>query len=204
MDIKPERAEIITGLVKIKDCQTHPKNVRKGNLKAISESLESHGQYRPIVVQASTGYVIAGNHTFMAAESLGWDEILVTSIDVDDETAVRIMLVDNRTTELASNDEGALLELLQSLQVMDGSGYDGDDLEDLLFKVEGNLGKLSDSLSFAERTELFLERGIKSIILPYSKEEYEQLNPMIAKVRKAMDVETNSQLFAELVRRAHA
>jgi ParB-like chromosome segregation protein Spo0J len=196
--------EMLTKLVKIKDCRTHPKNVRKGNLRAIRESLEAHGQYRPIVIQASTGHVIAGNHTFMAAESLGWDEILVTSLDVDDETAIRIMLVDNRTTELASNDEAALLDLLQSLQVIDGSGYDDDDLEDLLFKVEGNLGTMTDSLSNSEKMDGYLARAVKSIVLPYSQEEYDQLNPMIAKVRQAMDVETNSQLFAELVRRAHA
>jgi hypothetical protein len=196
--------KMVTGTVRIADCSTHPKNVRKGNLAAIKQSLIAHGQYRPIVVQKSTGYVIAGNHTFMAARDLGWDEIDVTTLDIDDDTAIRIMLIDNRTTELASNDEAALLELLQSIESIDGSGYDDEDLEDLLFKVEGNLGTLTDSFSNGEKMDGYLARAVKSIVLPYSQEEYDQLNPMIAKVRQKIDVETNSQLFAELVRRAHA
>ena len=95
------REEIAPLAQPIDDFKTHPRNVRQGDVGAISESLKAHGQYRPIVVQRSTGYVLAGNHTFMAAKSLGWDKIAVTYVDCDEEQATRILLVDNRANDLA-------------------------------------------------------------------------------------------------------
>lgn len=182
----------------------HSKNVRRGNLLAIQESLEANGQYRPIVVQRSTNTIIAGNHTYMAAKALGWAEIDATFVDVDDQQAVKIMLVDNRTTELATNDEAALLELLQSLDDnIIGSGYDEDDLEDLIFKVEGSLGTITDAISASERFADYEARGVKSIVLPFEQAEYEELQPMLVALRKRYDLDTNSQLFAHLVREAN-
>lgn len=197
--LKPE-----TKTVPIGNVSTHPGNVRRGNVHVIQESLAVHGQYRPIVVQRSTNRIIAGNHTYLAAKALGWDEIDATFIEVNDDDAIRIMLVDNRTTELATNDEAALLELLQSLnEEISGTGYDSDDVEDLIFKVEGNLGTMTDALSASERFSEYEARGVKSIVLPFDNSEYEELQPMLIDLRKRWDLETNSQLFAALVREAH-
>jgi hypothetical protein len=198
--------QLTNKVVKVTDLIPHPDNVRKGDTKAIKESLDANGQYRPIVVQKSSSHIIAGNHTYKAALELGWTEITATIIDVDDEAAIRIMLADNRTSELASNDEAALLTLLQRLEESNdellGTGYDMDDLEDLIFKVEGNLGTMTDAPSASERFDDYEARGIKSIILPYEVSEYEDLLPILAKLRQERDLETNSQLFAALVRSA--
>lgn len=192
-------------VVSIDSLIPHPQNVRKGNVQAIRESLMVHGQYRPVLVQKSTNHIVAGNHTYAAARQLGWSKIQAAFIDVDDAAAIRIMLVDNRTTELASNNEAALLELLRSLDDdIAGSGYDAEDLDDLIFKVEGHLGTMTDALSASERLEGYEARGIKSIVLPFDNAEYETLMPMITEVRNALGLETNSQLFAYLVRAAHA
>jgi hypothetical protein len=72
----------------------------KGDVGAISESLKAHGQYRPITYQKSTGRILAGNHTWKAAKALGWKEINASAIECDDEQALRILLIDNRTSEL--------------------------------------------------------------------------------------------------------
>lgn len=117
----------------------HPKNVRQGDVGAICQSLEAHGQYRPIVVQASTGHILAGNHTWQAMNALGWKKVAVTYIDVDDDEALRILLVDNRANDLATYDDHGLLELLQQLAStknhLAGTGFDGDDLDDLLAQL---------------------------------------------------------------------
>jgi hypothetical protein len=186
--------------------QTHPRNVRKGNVEAIKESLKAHGQYRPILAQKSTGHIIGGNHTFLAANQLGWSRIDVLWLDVDDDQAMRIMLVDNRTTDLAVTDESALLELLQLLNDtgdMSGTGYDDEDLEDLIFKIEGSLGTITDAVSSTERFDDYLARGVKSIVLPFPAAEYEELLPLLTDLRQSHDVESNSQLFATLVKQAH-
>lgn len=79
----------------------YARNPRRGDLAAIRESLERNGQHRPLVVNCRTMQVLAGNHTLRAAKQLGWHEIAVTFVDVDEEQAKRIALVDNRANDLA-------------------------------------------------------------------------------------------------------
>ena len=132
-----EARQIEFATVDIGTVQPHPKNVRQGDIGAISESLKAHGQYRPIVVDKRTNQILAGNHTWRAAKSLGWSEIAVGFIETkDDDDATRILLADNRTTDLASYDDAGLADLLKELIVSDegleGTLFDGDALDQLL------------------------------------------------------------------------
>ena len=124
-------------IVDIDSVQPHEKNVRQGDIGAISESLKAHGQYRPIVVDRRTNRILAGNHTWKAAKALGWQQISAGYVETkDDDEALRILLADNRTTDLASYDDSGLAELLKQLSSTDigleGTLFDGDDLDALL------------------------------------------------------------------------
>jgi hypothetical protein len=128
--------------IPIDSIQPHPRNVRQGDVGAISESLKLHGQYRPIVVQKSTGHILAGNHTYKAAKALKWKEVAVTYVDVNDDQAIRILLTDNKTSDLAAYDESALAELLkelaQSTTGLIGTMYDGDELDQIISDLSNN------------------------------------------------------------------
>lgn len=127
-----------TKIVPIDSVSPHPSNVRQGDVGAIAESLKEFDQYRPIVVQRSTGHILAGNHTWRAAKALNWAEIEATLIDVDDAMAKRILLADNRTHDLGTYDERALAALLREQAEADalaGTGWDGDTVDDLLMKA---------------------------------------------------------------------
>ena len=97
-------------------------NPREGDVGAICVSLERNGQYRPIVVNKRDGQILAGNHTWKAAAQLGWDGIAATFVDVDAETARRIVLVDNRSNDLAAYDDSVLAALLESIVEEHGVG----------------------------------------------------------------------------------
>ena len=115
----------------------YPMNARQGDIGLISESLGKNGQFRPIVVNKRDNSILVGNHTWKAAKTLGWKEIAVTFIDVDDEAAARIVLADNRTADLGSYDHVELAEILQTLPAFEGTGYTGEDLDDLMQEVAG-------------------------------------------------------------------
>ena len=136
--------------VAIDSITPHPRNVRQGDVGAIVESLKAHGQYRPIVVQKSTGHILAGNHTWKAARLLKWAKIDVTTIDVDDDEALRILLIDNRSNDLAAYDEHELLELLKELAttdiMLDGTGYTLEDLDDKMALADLNLDLTGDPI----------------------------------------------------------
>lgn len=117
--------------VPLDDLTLYPGNARQGDIGALTESLRINGQYRPIVANRRTSHVLAGNHTVKAAGALGWDEIAVTWVDVDDEHAARIVIADNRASDLASYDDALLLAALEQLPDLGGTLYDDDDLDRL-------------------------------------------------------------------------
>lgn len=118
----------------------HPENARLGDVEALEASLDAHGLYRPIVVQASTMRVLAGWHTLVAARARGALEVDVTLEDVDDEAARVIVLADNRTNDLATYDEAGLLFALAEADEADqlgAAGFTMDDLRALTRSVDG-------------------------------------------------------------------
>jgi ParB-like chromosome segregation protein Spo0J len=127
---------IETETIDIDTVHPHPSNVRQGDIGAISQSLEAHGQYRPITYQKSTGRILAGNHTWKAAKALGWTQIVASAVVCDDDEAIRILLVDNKSSDLADYDETELIELLKQLADttlgLEGTLFDGDDLDALI------------------------------------------------------------------------
>jgi len=132
---------IISGAqyVPIMELREFPNNPRRGDVDLLVESLGYHGQYRPIVANRRTSEVLAGWHTLKAARKLGWQNIAVTWVDVDPITARRIVLADNRLTDLANYDDTALLDLLMMLENLEGTGFNHDDLIKLESIVTGEL-----------------------------------------------------------------
>jgi DNA modification methylase len=134
-------SDLDTTMLAIADLTPYHRNYRHGDIGAISQSLQALGQYRTIVVNIGslTGRpyeVLAGNHTMLAAQALGWDELACNVRDVDDEECIRIVTADNRTSDLATNDDPVLAELLQELANTDAgltaTGYDDEDLDAML------------------------------------------------------------------------
>lgn len=130
-----------TVTVPLKTLKPHPENPRKGNVAGIAESIAVTGFYGTIIVQQSTGYVLAGNHRLQAAKKAGAKEVPVTYVDVDDAGAKRILLGDNRLNDVAEYDDKLLADVLQGILneegTLEGTGYNDDDLAEILLRAEG-------------------------------------------------------------------
>jgi hypothetical protein len=133
--------------VSVGDLMPFPGNPRKGNIAAIAESLQANAQFSPLVVQTSTGYVLAGNHTLAAAISLGWETVSVVFVDVGEVEARKIVLASNRTADLGTYDKDILLDLLENVDDLIGTGYTADDVAKLdPYDAEGNAKDQSGDL----------------------------------------------------------
>lgn len=101
------------------------KNPRMGSLEAIKASYETFGQTKPLIAIDNgndTYTVVAGNHQLkVARDLLGWTEMAVSIEEWDEEKAIAFALADNRTSELGTNDEDLLYEML--LKVNEDSEY---------------------------------------------------------------------------------
>lgn len=121
----------------------HPDNARLGDQEAIDVSVEENGFYGACIVQKSTGDILVGNHRFLSALAQKAKKIPVIYVDVDNVRARKIMLADNRTADGAKYDQKKLAKLLEDVQkeqedgaaALRGTGYDADDVEDLLAKI---------------------------------------------------------------------
>jgi ParB-like chromosome segregation protein Spo0J len=101
----------------------YPNNPRIGNIPVIMESLRENGFFRPLIVQASTNYILDGNHTWEAAGEEGYQEVPVVFVDVDDKQARRMVLIANRAADLATYDSQLLAEVIKGLDSPVGTGY---------------------------------------------------------------------------------
>ncbi|MGZ0147155.1 hypothetical protein ACXJJ3_08795 [Kribbella sp. WER1] len=194
--------------VPVADLSPYNGNPRRGNVDLIKESLQTHGQYRPIVARRDTGVVLAGNHTLYAAKELGWESVAVTYVDVDDEQAARIVLMDNRAADSGSYDQDALLAILKELEAteagLSGSGYLDDDLDDLLAALSENPPAVAagtdssehenawESTDLKEYAERYEEQGRRLIVLDYDRTAYAQVTACMDQLRAQYGQESNS------------
>lgn len=120
--------------VPIKSLVPDPMNARlhpERNLEAIKESLVLYGQVKPLVVRKSNNVVVAGNGTLECAKALGWTEIAVTYVDMNEGEAAGFGLADNRSAELAKWDFETVALLDKLIQEAGGGmvGWSKDELE---------------------------------------------------------------------------
>lgn len=136
--------------VPLDNLKMHPRNANQGDFGAIQESIDTNGFFGAVTANRRTGHILAGNHRYKVAKDQHAATIPVIWVDVDEEAELRILLADNRTTRLGHDDENALAALLSELALSDGglagTGFDGDDLDDIIERMAGGGGGGSELL----------------------------------------------------------
>jgi site-specific DNA-methyltransferase (adenine-specific) len=149
--------------VPIESVTLHPNNPRRGDVDAVAASLARFGQQKPIVVQAGTRYVVAGNHIVKAARSLGWTEIAANVEALDDASAIAFMLADNRSSDLGGYDDALLAAILAEQEAsanLAATGYDADDVAAILAAAQIADTRDADTAPPApEPADLYVEPG---------------------------------------------
>lgn len=144
--------------ISVNDLKPHPDNPNRGSVEDLAESLSQFGQFRSIVGRPD-GTILAGHHLVQAAKKIGMQTVRVDIIDVDDKTARKIMLADNRLADLGLGPNlDLLLKNLEELgNDIAGTGFDEDyirmleeavsgppDLDDLFEEADETLSKPED------------------------------------------------------------
>ncbi len=199
-----------------------PNNPRRGNVKKLRESLEANGQYKPIVVQASTRYILAGNHLWQAAKELGWSKVNIVEVDVNNTQAKKIVASDNRLGELGSYDEQELLDLLQDIS-LEGTGYDTQDIDDLLALLEeqtiapafeGSVATVMDGVgggselsqegvnrrpTLSERASHYAERTVRLLMCEFPNHQYIWVQDRLTELRTKYNVDSNGEAILQAI-----
>lgn len=127
-------------IVELSTLTPHPANYREHDIGAIMQSIARWGVWRAMVVQRSTNYVIVGCGEYKALVASGETHGPVRFMDVDDDNARAILLADNWIPSRGRNMPSELLALMQELaeerELLEATGADEDDLDELLREVE--------------------------------------------------------------------
>jgi len=132
----------------------NPRSHSKYNVDAIRASIETHGQVEPLVVQKSSKQIIGGNARFGVLKEIGYEDVDVVLLDIDDAKARALSISLNRTGELATWDEDNLAKALDDLQGLEDFDFDSLGFDQM---------EIDHYLSFAmfdddfEETELSME-----------------------------------------------
>jgi ParB-like chromosome segregation protein Spo0J len=180
-------SNLVVERVPLDSIHPHPDNARRGDLDVIADSLQVHGQFSPLIVQRSTGNIVKGNHTWLAAQMLGFELVDVAFIDVDDDQALRILLVDNRAADLGGYEEQSLTDLLASLNDLVGTGYDPGDLD-------ARLASLA-----APPDAGWEDRDTKAVLLAYPADEHAVVVANLDAVAARLGAVSHAEVVAALV-----
>lgn len=121
----------------VKKLKRFPGNPKEHDLGAIAESMRANGFAGAVIVQKSTGRIIAGHGTAETAEQEGGKAVPAIVVDCDDATAKRLLLAFNRVPQLGGFRDDLLAQMLAAIAKDDGAaalmgtGYDVDDVERL-------------------------------------------------------------------------
>lgn len=192
--------------VPVGDLKQHPDNPRQGDIGAIVESIRTNGWYGTVIAQKSTGHVLAGNHRLEAARQLGIETVPVVWLDVDDDRARRILLVDNRTNDLAAYDDRALAELLTEMagdpEQLLGTGYDGDALDQLLADLDSTHRPIRDYEGPPSvKKAIFDGTDLRQIILTVRMGEFGWAMRVLREIMQRENFDSNAAAVLNLLRK---
>jgi hypothetical protein len=226
----------------LRELKTHPENPRRGDLKTIKDSILHNGWHGVLVVQKSTGHILVGNHRFLSAGELSaelgraefeskvglpWDEDLGPMFpshvrDVDDRTALKILLADNRAGDMALYDEEQLAKVLDMIVedeaealklagkteeevqeqlglALSGTGFTSADQQAIAEGLEVEAPKQGSKGTPEETLEQYETTTLRQITLILDVWEYGPVIDTLTAIRERDKQETNKDAVLKLL-----
>ena len=180
----------------------YPNNPRKGDINLIAKSLKTYGQYKPITINSRTNEILAGNHTAQAARKLGWTTIKAVYIDADENTAAKIVLMDNKTSDAGGYDDATLLGLLDRLGDLDATGYTDRDLKELQSLYDNPEPELRNTVmgkSLKDWQETLNQRTSRIIMFDMDKPRYLWVSEKLEQFRQENDLPSSTNALIRLI-----
>lgn len=151
----------------VADLADHPKNPKEHDLGAIIESIRANGWYGTINAQQwknEPHYILTGHGRRDALEAAGVTHVPVMLIECSPRVALRIVLSDNRTSQLGGFNDNILLQTLSELHAsgdLEGTGYTPVDIEELRMITQPidfapTHGEYSSAIPYKEREAIIV------------------------------------------------
>jgi ParB-like nuclease domain len=136
-----QRQAQLIEMVPVGDLRPNPRNPNKHSedqINRLMASLRRDGQTRPVLARKANRMLIGGHGVHTSVRRLQWPEIAVLFLDVDQQTADRIMLADDRLAALSELDDRRVADLMKEIGEGDwlATGYSVEEANKLLSSSE--------------------------------------------------------------------
>lgn len=126
--------------IKIDELKFDDKNARvhsDDNILALMKSIKEFGLYLPIVVNKRNNVVLVGNGTLEAVKRLGWTEIDISLVDLDENQADKLSVIDNRSAELSYFDPKIIEEFFfnEDTGLQELTGFNSTEIDEVMNKL---------------------------------------------------------------------
>lgn len=155
------------------------------------------------------GVTVADDGRWLVPVTRGW-------ASANDEEAAAFLIAANRLVERGSWDGDLLTALITELADtnLDGVGWTEDELDDFIASLaesdvlwdpvvsESNTSEASGAPTVDERGDEYRAKGLRSMVLDYRLDTYDELIASAARIRRHRQIDTNADLVLALVREA--
>ena len=143
-------AELMVIKKQLNEIKPHPKNPRQHDdrqIEKLRHSIRTHGFAKgSIVIQKSTGYILAGHGIIEALKKEDYNGADVVEVDLPDDKALAFLIADNHIAEQSTWDDISLQNAINELSEMDipalDFGFDDVDLSELADRILEGVGGL--------------------------------------------------------------
>ena len=167
--------------LKLSEIITDPMNSRVHdvhNIDIIKKSLLKFGQYRPFVIQKSNNYIRVGNGMYQAMiqiakqQNKNIEQIQVNCIvlDISDEQASTLSILDNKSSDLSYNDNNKLGEIFKNLsqENIELTGFSNQEVAKILENLNVNIQDVINPVdNVKSQDEKKKEKDVKTGVLQF-------------------------------------
>lgn len=121
----------------IKKDEKNAKTHSKKSIDSLKRSISEFGQYMPIVINKKTNIILVGNGTYQALKELDYKKVKIVYVDLDEDKANKLSVLDNRTSELSEIDEDIVEKFFYELDenLIKITGYSDSEIEEIMNKI---------------------------------------------------------------------
>lgn len=210
------------------------RNPKEHDADLISASVKRFGFIETPVLDERTGKLVAGHgrtDELRAAQARGedppdgvevrdgdwWVPVARGWQSASDDEAHAAGVALNRVGEVGGWKWDELYDILDGFSLaeggLDGLGFERDDLDDMVARMQEDSIKFSTEESyggggahaepdFDDRMQRYAGKGIRSFVLDYSLADFDEIAATCGRLRRHLNIGTNSDLIAHLVRDA--
>src|SRR4051812_22932240 len=200
----------------------YPGNPNRADVEELRGSVRRNGQYRPVIARPRPGggWEILAGHGTTEASGAEAGKVRIEVHAADDATARRIVAIDNTRPKGSVLDEAALLALLSQADAdggLDGTGYLGDDLDDLRALLEeadtaltgpaggrGDPDHIAHTNGLADLKDAYGAATSRLVVLSYEGARYVWAVESLAALADRYDLDSNADVVLRLLADATA